>query len=301
MAKQRKALGKGLGALIPGAEEGAPSMTPATEPTEAAGQRVVQVRTDDVEPNPHQPRSKFDPESVAELAQSIRERGIIQPISVRRFGSGFQLIAGERRLRAARQAQLETVPALVLDVGTDEEMMEISLVENVQREDLSPIEEARAYRALMEECYLTQEEVAQRVGKDRSTVANTLRLLNLASAVRDALASGQISMGHARALLGLEDERQQARLCSQIVKGGLSVRRVEDLVRRFRDNAPDRKKPQRGPQDPQIIHLEEDLQRRFGTGVSIRKSGKGGRIQIDFYSDDDLERIIDMLKDAGYA
>ncbi len=298
MGKQRKALGKGLGALIPGADEEAPALPP--ESTDAPGQRVVEIDISDIEPNPHQPRTEFDPDAVDELAQSIREKGIIQPVTVRQFGTGYQLIAGERRLRAARQADLQTVPALIRNVGTDEEMMEISLIENVQREDLNPIEEARAYRALMEECYLTQEEVAQKVGKNRSTVANTLRLLNLSSEVREALQTDQISMGHARALLGLDNDQQQAALCQQIIAQELSVRRVEALVKAYRDGKTDRPDPPPRARDPQIVSIEEDLQRRFGTGININRRGKKGKIEIEFYNDEDLERLLDLLRETAF-
>ncbi len=298
MGKQRKALGKGLGALIPGANE--ETLHTPSEDAADQGQRVVEIEIADIEPNPHQPRTAFDPEAVDELAQSIRQKGIIQPVVVRRFGTGYQLIAGERRLRAARQADLQSVPALILNIGTDEEMMEISLIENIQREDLNPIEEARAYRTLMEECVLTQEEVARKVGKDRSTVANTLRLLNLSSQVREALQTDQISMGHARALLGVEDDRLQAALCKQIVSQGLSVRRVEALVKAYRDGKTDRPKTASHTHDPQIVSIEEDLQRRFGTGVNISRRGKKGKIEIEFYSDDDLERLLDILRETAF-
>ncbi len=298
MGKQRKALGKGLGALIPGANE--ETLHTPSEDAADQGQRVVEIEIADIEPNPHQPRTAFDPEAVDELAQSIRQKGIIQPVVVRRFGTGYQLIAGERRLRAARQADLQSVPALILNIGTDEEMMEISLIENIQREDLNPIEEARAYRTLMEECVLTQEEVARKVGKDRSTVANTLRLLNLSSQVREALQTDQISMGHARALLGVEDDRLQAALCKQIVSQGLSVRRVEALVKAYRDGKTDRPKTASHTHNPQIVSIEEDLQRRFGTGVNISRRGKKGKIEIEFYSDDDLERLLDILRETAF-
>ena len=264
------------------------------------GARVLEIDIVDLEPNTHQPRARFDPDAVQELADSIKEKGVIQPVVVRRYGSGYQLIAGERRLRAARQAGLETVPAILVDVGTDQEMMEISLIENVQREDLNPIEEARAYRALMESCFLTQEEVAQKVGKNRSTVTNTLRLLHLTEEVRNALQDGQISMGHARALLGLADDRLQANLCRKIVTEGLSVRQVEDLVKVGRDGRREPPGPLPRGKDPQTLSLEEDLQRRFGTGVNINRRGKKGRIEIEFYTDDDLERILDLLRETSY-
>ena len=298
---KRNVLGRGLGALIPGADEEA-TMPPqsSSEDTAATGQQVVQIDVSTIEPNPHQPRMEFDPETVDELAQSIREKGIIQPITVRKFGDGYQLVAGERRLRAARQAGLQTVPALLLSIGTDQEMMELSLIENIQREDLNPLEEARAYRMLIEQCYLTQEDVAQRVGKNRSTVANILRLLSLPAEVRDALQADRISMGHARALLGLEDERLQVTLCKQIIARGLSVRRVEALVKAYRDGKDDRPGAATRPKDPQIVSIEEDLQHRLGTGVNINRRGKKGKIEIEFYTDDDLERILDMLRGVEF-
>ena len=293
MAK-RNALGRGLGALIPGADvargnESSDRETPG-------GQRVIEIDVNHIEPNPHQPRTQFDPKAVSELAQSIREKGILQPISVRRFGSGYQLIAGERRFRAAKQAELTSVPALVIEVGTDQEMMELSLIENIQREDLNPVEEAKAYRMLLEVCFLTQEEVAERVGKDRSTVANMLRLLGLPTGVLDALQAGQISAGHARTLLGLDDSEHQMVLCQQIIAQGLSVRRVESLVKSIRDGKDP--KPHRSPayKDPNIQSVEEDLQRQFGTSVNINRQGQKGKIEIEFYSDDDLNRVLDLLR-----
>jgi ParB family chromosome partitioning protein len=296
MAK-RNALGKGLGALIPGAED---ETTREPHPHETpSGQIVIQMAIDDIEPNPHQPRTEFDPKAVSELAQSIREKGILQPLSVRRFGSGYQLIAGERRLRAARQAELLVVPALVVDVGTDQEMMELSLIENIQREDLNPVEEAKAYRMLIEECFLTQEEVAERVAKDRSTVANMLRLLALPTEALEALQSGQISAGHARALLGLDDAEGQIALCRQIIAQGLSVRRVEALVKSHKDAKGERPRTKPSYKDPNILSLEEDLQRQFGTSVNISRQGQKGKIEIEFYGDDDLNRVLDLIRGEG--
>ncbi len=301
MAK-RNVLGRGLGALIPGADESAPDRTAGSTDTGDLhpGARVLEIDIGDLEPNTHQPRAEFDPDAVQELADSIREKGVIQPVVARSYGSTYQLIAGERRLRAAKKAGLATVPAILLEVGSDQEMMEISLIENVQREDLNPIEEARAYRALMETCFLTQEEVARKVGKNRSTVTNTLRLLHLSEEVRNALKDNQISMGHARALLGLADDRLQVNLCRKIIADGLSVRQVETLVKAGRTGR--RKPPGAGPagKDPQTLSLEEDLQRRFGTGVNINRRGKKGRIEIEFYTDDDLERILDLLRESSY-
>ena len=300
MAK-RNALGKGLGALIPGADETSANQIPSETPPSPTGQshrQIIEIPIDDIEPNPHQPRTEFDPEAVGELAQSIREKGIIQPISVRRFGSGYQLIAGERRFRAARQAELEVVPAIVMDVGTDQEMMELSLIENIQRENLNPIEEAKAYRMLIDECFLTQEEVAEHVGKNRSTIANTLRLLALAPEVLDALQAEQISAGHARALLGLDNADQQIALCQRIIAQELSVRRTEALVKTLKeDTTPKKSTP---PKDPNLLFLEEDLQRYFGTSVNINRRGSKGKIEIEFYSDDDLERVLELLRSREF-
>jgi len=292
MAK-RQALGKGLGALIPGADEtGGNGAEQAADST----QSIVDVPIDSVEPNPHQPRERFDEASVDELADSIRNKGLLQPINVRRWGSGYQLIAGERRLRASRIAGLEHIPALVVDVSSDEEMMELSLIENIQRENLNPIEEARAYRSLVEECFLTQEEVADRVSKNRSTITNTLRLLSLPDVVRDALEAGDISMGHARALLGLDDDDARILLCRDIVTGGLSVRRVEALVKAARDGEkPSEPRTRKPTRDPLVADAEEQLRRHLGTAVRINQKGKVGRIEIEFYSTDDLNRILELL------
>lgn len=293
MGKQRQALGKGLGALIPGAGDDILISEPVA--TENDGPIVLRIPIEKIEPNPHQPRQNFDEDALGELAESIKEKGLLQPVSVRRFGSGYQLVAGERRLRASKSAGLEVIPAIIFDVTSDQEMMELSLIENVQREDLNPIEEAKAYRSLIDDCFLTQEEVAKRVGKDRSSVANTLRLLALAEGVRDALETNKISMGHARALLGLEDSRQQTLLCKAIIIKGLSVRRVEALVRNSK-NGTAIPKLRPTPSDPHVAAVEDDLRQRFGTGVSIKRQGSKGRIEIEFYSMDDLDRVLELLR-----
>ena len=293
MGKQRQALGKGLGALIPGANDGILVSEPVT--TEDSGPIILRIPIEQIEPNPHQPRQNFDEDALGELAESIKEKGLLQPVSVRRFGSGYQLVAGERRLRASKSAGLAVIPAIIFDVTSDQEMMELSLVENVQREDLNPIEEAKAYRSLIDDCFLTQEEVAKRVGKDRSSVANTLRLLALAEGVRDALEGNKISMGHARALLGLEDSRQQTLLCKAIIIKGLSVRRVEALVRNSK-NGTAIPKLRPTPPDPHVAAVEDDLRQRFGTGVRIKRQGSKGRIEIEFYSMDDLDRVLELLR-----
>lgn len=295
---KRNVLGRGLGALIPGADD-APE-TGHAEDAAAANQRIIDIPLSAIEPNPHQPRMDFDAAAIEELAQSIREKGVLQPLLVRRFGEGYHLIAGERRLRAAKHLALETVPAIVMEVGTDQEMMELSLIENIQRENLNPVEEAKAYRMLIDTCYLTQEEVAGRVGKDRSTIANMLRLLALAPEVLAALQSGQISTGHARPLLALDDPHLQSAICREIIAQGLSVRKVEALVNAYKDGKRDKPKPAQTMKDPNLISLEEDLQRHFGTAVSIQRRGQKGKIEIEFYTDDDLERVLDLLRGQGF-
>lgn len=290
----RKALGRGLSALIPDMDE----------PLEGghAGQHVLEIKVEEITPNPHQPRTEFDPEQIEALKRSILEKGVIQPIAVRELGDGYQLLAGERRLRAVRSADMATIPAIVMDVSSEEEMMEISLIENIQREDLNAIEEARAYRAMMDRFRLTQEEVAKKVGKDRSTVTNLLRLLRLPSEVQDRLYDGDISMGHARALLTIGDEKLQIELCEETIKEGLSVRKVEQLARARSTGRRSKTGPKRArsSEDPLLVSLKEELQRILGTAVKIVTRGRRGKIEIEFYSEDDLGRIIEVLKgEAG--
>ena len=274
----RRALGRGLGALLPELSEGS---------------RVQQIPVADIEPNPFQPRMNLDEAGIEELKRSIQEKGVIQPIVVRRLEGGrYQIVIGERRWRAVKEAGMETIPAIVRDVSSVEEMIELALVENIQREDLNPIDEANAYKVLMEECNLTQEEVAKRVGKDRSTVANLLRLLKLPDEVQERILDGELSMGHARALLSLDDPEEQVRLCREIIKNGWSVRKVEQIVRARREPKKDVKPKDK---DPIIRELEENLQRALGTAVRIIKGGRKGRIEIEFYSDRDLERLISLL------
>lgn len=280
----RKALGRGLEALIPDLPD-----------DQEGRQSVLQVPIDRISANPYQPRQTFDQARLDELARSILEKGVIQPVTVRRKnGQGeYELIAGERRLRAARQTGYQTIPAIVMAVSSPEEMMELSLIENIQRDDLNPIHEARAYLRLQEECHLTQEEVATRVGKNRTTVANTLRLLKLPVEVQKCLLSDEITMGHARALLGLENRAEQAELCKQVVKKGLSVRKVEELVKkRFEEKR--ESTPARKPHD--LAAAESIMQRILGTKVNINRRQHKGKIEIEFYSTDDLNRILELLK-----
>ena len=281
----RTRLGRGLGSLLPA----------------AAG--VDEVDIDLIVPNPRQPRSHMEPAALAELAESVRAHGVIQPLVVSRQASEtgavtYQLIAGERRLRAARAAGLSRVPVVVRET-TPQGLLELALVENVQRADLNALEEAAAYRQLVDEFGLTQEAVAERVGKSRTAVANTLRLLGLPEAIRESLASGEISEGHARALLGLTDDEARLRAWQEVVSGELTVRQTEELVRRLRDkDAADAQRPEKEPQrrsDPQLAYLEERLQRALGTQVRLERSRKGGRIVIRFYGDEDLGALLDRL------
>ena len=276
-------LGKGLGALLPGSDE-----APSSGLIEAPVRAIV--------PNPHQPRSQFEEQTLRELADSIREHGLIQPLIVTRTGEDhYTLIAGERRWRAARLAGLETVPVVIKDVAP-QQMLEMALVENVQRSDLNPLEEALAYKHLSEEFGLTQDQIAQRVGKSRVAVANTLRLLKLPEAIKARLADGLITEGHARALLAMTDAAVQQRLLSQIVKNGLSVRQTEELVRRLLEDHPATRKLSPGTSHPRgsgadTRALEERMRRALGTKVILSRSKKGGTIMIHFYSEEELDAI----------
>src|SRR5207249_3568422 len=273
----REALGRGLRALLEG--------------TEAAGEaELLQLPVSQVHPNPYQPRQHFDPERLQELATSLQAQGLLQPIVVRRQQSGFELIAGERRWRAAQMAGLETIPALVKR-ATNEEVLGLALLENLQREDLNPLDEARAYQRLQTEFHLRQEDVAQYVGKDRSSIANALRLLKLPQVLQEDLETGRLTMGHARALLALESEEAQLRLRDQILATGLSVRETEAQIRTQKRAAPDgRSKP------AHFVVMEEALQRHFGTRVAIRPGRKQGKIEITFTSEDDLHRVLALLQ-----
>jgi len=282
----RKALGRGLDALLPQAPP------PVAIPS-AAGEAIAsvsEVDIDTVRPNPRQPREHFDDEALESMAASLRDRGMLQPLIVRREGDGYQLIAGERRWRAAQRAGWHRVPVIVRE-ATTVEALELALIENVQREDLNPLEEARAYEFLASEAGLTQEQVAERVGRERSTVANYLRLLGLPERVQELLVSGSLSMGHARALLGLKNGPAQIRLAETIAASGLSVRQTEARVRAARRN------PKRGAaegQDPDTLAAQERLGRALGAPVKIHGKERG-RIEIRFASLDELDRIYEQL------
>jgi len=299
MAAKHIGLGRGLGALIketpPAAAPAAPAAGEAAEP---AGERVLRVAVDRIHQSRWQPRQRFAPEAIEELAQSIREKGVLQPLAVRRTGETYELIAGERRWRAAQAAGLKEVPVLVME-ASDQQALEMALVENLQREDLNAMEEAEGYRLLAEKFTLTQEQVAARVGKARATVANALRLLELPEPVRRLVAENRLSPGHAKVLLGLEIPREQELLAARVLAEGLSVRTLERIVNRLR----------RGPRKPRaekadlpaeyLRDLTDRLHRHFGTSVRVipcRTLANGrrvkGTVELDFHGNEELERLL---------
>jgi ParB family chromosome partitioning protein len=286
--EKRPALGKGLSALIPDVPE------PRSSP--------VDVDIDRLAPNDFQPRAQVDDAHLRELAQSIKANGVIQPIVVRRIGDRFQIIAGERRWRAAKLAGLLRVPIAVREVapGQEQSLLEMALVENIQREDLNPIEEALAYRRLADDFHLKQEDIASAVGKDRASVANYLRLLRLPDEVRSEVASGRLSMGHARSLLSLTDEAEQRRMARDVIARSLSVRETESLVKKIVERGTHaREAPAPPPVDIHTRAAEDRLKLLLGTRVRIVRQGTRGRIEIDFVSEEELIRIYDQLTDRG--
>jgi len=279
----RQALGKGIQALIPEAKE---------EGQEE--KKLVELEIDKIKPNPFQPREALNPEKLSELANSIKEKGLIQPIVVRKSSTGFELIAGDRRLKAARSVGLKLIPALVKENLSKAGMLELTLIENIQREDLNPIEAARGYQRLVNELGVSQNDISNRVGKERSTIANTLRLLSLPESIQQLILKDQLSEGHARAILAAKDRHEQIMLANRIVKEGLSVREAEALV------YPKLKRKERRRRlrvlAPRLQQVEDRLREFFGTSVRIVQRKKRGRIEIEFYSDDDLDRILEILK-----
>jgi ParB family chromosome partitioning protein len=274
---KRPALGRGLGALIPGGS-----------PAERKG--VMNLGIEEIRPNRSQPRRHFDERHIEELAESIRSKGVLLPLIVRRDSDGYVLVAGERRWRAAQRAGLRELPVMVREV-TDNESFEIALIENIQREDLNPVEEAEAYKRLIEEHGLTQEELAARVGKERSTVANSLRLLRLPDAIKEAIVAGQLSMGHARALLAISDEGDLRKAAEKVIAENLSVRAVEALVQRLRSRRlPGKKRDAHG--SAQVRHLIEKLQRRLGARVALRDKGGKGVLEVRYGSLQELDRVL---------
>jgi ParB family chromosome partitioning protein len=288
---RRQALGRGLSALIP--EKPAAPPPPPAPPQDARYTREVDL--DLIDPNPLQPRTRFDEARLQELAESISTTGLVQPVVVRRKGERFEIVAGERRWRAAQIAGLLRLPVHVTEVG-DQDLLRTALIENIQREDLNPIEEAMAYKRLGDESGLTQEQIAAAVGKDRATVANHLRLLRLPDQVRARVASGELSMGHARALLAVEDTAALLKAVDQVIAGGLSVRVTEALARKLSEPpvAP-ADTPPPPEKDVHTRQAEEKLRVALGTRVSIHRKGKGGRVEIEFVSEDELIRLYELL------
>lgn len=276
----RKVLGRGLDALIP-----------AGAPAKASGSRLLELEIDLIRPNPQQPRDSFDDLAIDSMAASLAAHGVLQPVVVREADGGYELIAGERRWRGAQRAGLDRIPAVVRE-ATPRESLELALIENLQREDLNAIEQARAYHLLVEDMGLTQEQTAARVGKERSTVANYLRLLSLPAAIQQQLVDGELTMGHARALLGLSSAASQLRVAADVVKGDLSVRQTESRVRA--ENNPRKDRSGTAASDPDVVAAERRLTKTLGTPVVIRGKERG-KVEITFTSLEELNRIYDLL------
>ena len=282
----KKVLGRGLGALIPQRQD-------APAPSEShAEQGLAEIPISQIQPNPFQPRKTFNEASIDELARSVREHGIVQPLVVTRAGDKYKLIAGERRFRAAQKAGLTTVPVLIKEMMAEGDALQIALIENIQREDLNPIEEAMAYHQLHDDFQLTQEEISRRVGKERSTVANFLRLLKLPDPVKKLLASGQLSMGHARALLAIESPKKQEQLAERVVRKNLNVRQTEMLASESSPKTAEKKEKEK---DVFTRDAEDKLQRTLRTKVEIDRRRRGGVIHIRYGSEDELIRVVDEL------
>ena len=276
---QRRGLGKGLGALIPGAED--------------PPRGLREISLSELEANPFQPRKHFDRSALEALAETIRAHGVLTPVVVRRTEEGYQIVAGERRIRAARLAGLSTIPAVVRE-ATDGQALEMALVENLQREDLNPVESAEAYQRLIDEFGLGHEAIATRVGRDRSTVANALRLLRLPKKILEDVAGGALSEGHARAILGLERPADQLKARDEILRRHLTVRATEALVRRLREPRPSAEGIRPGT-DPNLAALEDRLRTALGSKVRIVRAGRGGVLEVGFFSDEDLTRLVDLI------
>ena len=297
----RKALGRGLEALIPAAVESEVPIVPESRQADIARVGEIQhVPLTKIVRNPAQPRTQFPPAAIQELAASIRERGVLQPVLLRPAGDGFQLVAGERRFLAAREAGFLSIPAIVRPL-TDRESLLIALIENIQRENLNPIDEARAYYRLATEYGLQHEEIGRRVGKDRSTVSNIIRFTNLPESIQELLQAEKLSAGHARALLSIQSEKQQIEMAAAAASNGWSVRELEERVKRA--GVPRVAKPRRTPRrafSAELMALEDELMRLMGSKVRItRRRGGSGSVLIDYHSEAELERILGLLRDVG--
>ena len=284
----RKALGKGINALIPDFEMG------VLESHENGPAKNTELLIDEISPNRFQPRKYFDDDKLEELVTSIRDNGVLQPIVVQKVEAGYKLVVGERRWRASKKAGLKKIPAVIREV-TDAQALELAIIENIHRQDLNPIEEADAYARLADEFALTQEMIAKRVGKSRTAVANTLRLLKLSRNIKEDLISGKISMGHARALLGLDNAGQMEALRKEIFKQDLTVRQTESRVSRLKQSVSKKPVSLVSKKNIFIKDLEKEFERRLGTKVDIKPAKKGGKLVVTYYSDDDLDRIKDLI------
>ncbi|MGJ7920613.1 ParB/RepB/Spo0J family partition protein [Neobacillus sp. LXY-4] len=277
-----KGLGKGLNAFFSNIE--------------VDSEEVVQeVKIKELRPNPYQPRKIFQQEAIDELKQSILEHGILQPIIVRKSIKGYEIVVGERRFRAAKEAKLETVPVVVREL-TEQQMMELAVLENLQREDLTPIEEGAAYQMLMQKLELTQEQLAKRLGKSRPHIANLIRLLSLPQKIQDLISSGEISMGHGRALLGLRKKENISIVVDKVIKENLNVRQLELYIQQLNEHVSRETKKEKQKKDVFLLEQESFLRERFGTTVNIKQTKKKGKIEIEFHSKEDLERILELLE-----
>lgn len=277
---EKKSLGRGIGALIPESQE--------------RKAEIVFAQIGQIKPNPFQPREYFSPQGIEELAQSIKEKGVIQPLLVRRKGEAYELIAGERRLRAATLLNLKEIPVIIKD-AQDQDSLELALIENIQRQDLNPIEEAHAFQYLIDKFQITQERIGEVLGKARVSVTNTLRLLKLPKEIQDEMKNGRISFAHGRALLELEDANQQRRIAQEIISKGLSIKELDVLLFRHRPKT-FKRKVGTANLDPEVAVLQEELQHALATKVKISKQKKRGYISIEFYSQDDLRRIVNIIR-----
>lgn len=282
-----KRLGRGLSALIP--ENGEQVTTTGVEG------RLTDIEVGRVKANPYQPRLEFDRDALEELKASIKEKGVIQPITVRKVDKNYELISGERRLRAVAELGHDRIPAYIIEVETKEDMLELALIENVQREKLNSIEQATAFKRLIDECNLTQDEVAQKIGKERSTITNMIRLLKLPKEIQDSVKKDEITMGHARTLLAIDDAEVQKSVWKKVIKNSLSVRRLEKMIKNLDDQTKDEsvRKPRRSVF---IQKVEDDMRELLGTKVNVRQRKEGGSIEIEFYSPEDLNRLLEIFE-----
>lgn len=291
----KKGLGKGLGSLFGETNIKEVTATPKKEEKKSGESDITTVRMSQIEPNKNQPRSNFDDEKIASLAESIKEHGLIQPIIITPSDNGmYKIVAGERRWRAAKKAKLREIPALIREYS-DEQVAEIALIENLQRENLNPIEEAVGYNLLMDEFSLTQEVISQRVGRSRSAVANSLRLLTLENSIQKLLIDGSLTSGHARAVLSLDSKELREALANKIIEDNLNVRQAEALAKQLQKKTPPKKKKEKTAYDIEIENIQNKLSSSMGTKVSINHTPKKGKIEIEYYGTDDLDRILEFF------